>query len=70
MTLNELRSLSVQQLRDRAAEEREALARLSMKRHARRLDKSSDLGLAKKNLARVLTVLREKARTEEEGARS
>lgn len=68
MTASELRSLSVEKLRERVAEQREVVARLSMKRHARRLDKSSDLGDAKKDLARRLTILSEKIRSDEEGS--
>ena len=44
-------------LRARERELRETLARLQMKRHARRLDKPSELHAAKKDLARVLTAL-------------
>ncbi len=68
MKSSELRNLSAEQLRDKVAEQREDLARLGMERHARRLDRTSDLGAAKKNLARVLTILGEKERGEEQGA--
>ena len=68
MKSSELRKLSVEELRDKIAEQRGDLARLGMERHARRLDRTSDLGAAKKNLARALTVLSEKARTEGQGA--
>jgi large subunit ribosomal protein L29 len=56
----ELRTMTVDELNAKAGEVRIALARLSMKRHARRLDRTSDLKLTKKELARVLTMLRQK----------
>jgi len=55
-----LRGLSVEELRGRERELRETLARLQMKRHARRLEKPSELHAAKKDLARVLTELSRK----------
>lgn len=55
-----LRGMTVDELQGRASELRETLARLHMKRHARRLEKPSELHVAKKDLARVLTVLSEK----------
>jgi ribosomal protein L29 len=55
-----LRGLSVEELRSRERELRETLARLHMKRHARRLEKPSELHAAKKDLARVLTELSQK----------
>ena len=48
---------SPDELRARERELRETLARLHMKRHARRLEKPSELHAAKKDLARVLTAL-------------
>lgn len=68
MKLDDLRRLSPEQLRDRIDEQRADVVRLGMQRHARRLDRSSDLGLAKKDLARALTVLGEKGRADEQGA--
>lgn len=68
MKSSELRKLSVEELRAKIDEQRADLSRLGMERHARRLDRTSDLALAKKNLARALTVLSEKARTEGQGA--
>jgi ribosomal protein L29 len=68
MENSELRSLSAEQLRNKISEQREDLARLGMARHARRLDRTSDLGTAKKNLARALTILNEKGRDEQQGA--
>jgi ribosomal protein L29 len=55
-----LRGMSVEELRSRERELRETLARLHMKRHARRLEKPSELHAAKKDLARVLTALSQK----------
>ena len=46
------------------------LARLSMQRHARRIDRTSDLKLTKKELARVLTILRQKQSAGPEEAQS
>ncbi len=54
--LEELRNMSIAELTERENELREEVAKLQMQRHARRLDKSSDLGDRKKDLARVLTV--------------
>jgi ribosomal protein L29 len=68
MKLSELRGLSIEQLRDKVDEQRADVARLGMQRHARRLDRTSDLGAAKKMLARAITVLGEKARADEQGA--
>jgi large subunit ribosomal protein L29 len=62
MQAKELRALTVEQLATREGEMRENLARLSMKRYARRLDRTSDLEAAKRDLARLLTVLTEKRR--------
>lgn len=55
-----LRGMSVEELRNRERELRETLARLHMKRHARRLEKPSELHAAKRDLARVLTELSQK----------
>ena len=67
MQADELRSLSIGELERRESDLRESLARLTMKRHARRLDRTSDLDLTKRDLARVLTVLGEKRRAAGEG---
>lgn len=55
-----LRGMTIEELRGRERELRETLARLHMKRHARRLEKPSELLAAKKDLARVLTALSQK----------
>jgi large subunit ribosomal protein L29 len=69
MRAEELRSMSIEELVEKEAELRETLARLAMKRYARRLDRTSDLKVAKKDLARVLTVLTQTRRTATEGGR-
>jgi len=55
-----LRGMTIEELRGRELELRETLARLHMKRHARRLEKPSELRAAKKDLARVLTAVSQK----------
>jgi ribosomal protein L29 len=60
MQVKDLRSMTLAQLEAKEGELRESLSRLVMKRHARRLDRSSDLEAAKRDLARVLTILTEK----------
>ena len=54
MQAEELRSLSVDELEKRESDLRDSLARLTMKRYARRLDRTSDLELTRRDLARVL----------------
>jgi ribosomal protein L29 len=61
MPADKLDKLSVEELRGKETELRETLARLHMKRHARRLEKPSELHAAKKDLARVLTAMNAKA---------
>ena len=56
----ELRAMSPEELAEKESELRESLARLAMQRYARRLDKTSDLKARRKELARVLTMIREK----------
>jgi len=56
----ELRSMSAQELREKEGELRVELSRLQMKRHARRLDKTSDLKAKKREIARLLTIAAEK----------
>lgn len=67
MQAEELRGMSVDELEKRESDLRESLARLTMKRHARRLDRTSDLELTKRDLARVLTILGEKRRAARKG---
>jgi ribosomal protein L29 len=61
MAAEKIQQLSTEELRTRERELRETLARLHMKRHARRLEKPSELHVAKKDLARVLTAINAKA---------
>jgi len=59
----ELRSLSAAELKEKEGELRVELSRLQMKRHARRLDKTSDLQAKKRELARLLTISAEKRKS-------
>jgi large subunit ribosomal protein L29 len=63
MQASELRDLTLEQLAAKEVELRDSLAKLVMKRNARRLDRSSELEAAKRDLARVLTILGEKRAT-------
>ena len=67
MQAEELRAMSVDQLVEKENELRESLGKLSMKRYARRLDRTSDLEVAKRDLARLLTILGEKPRAASQG---
>jgi large subunit ribosomal protein L29 len=67
MEAKELRAMSVAQLGAKETELRSSLARLTMKRNARRLDRTSDLEATKRDLARVLTILGEKRSAGGEG---
>lgn len=60
MKASELAGMSGPELRNKAVELREELARLNLRRYARRLDKTAQLGKVKRDIARVLTVLRGK----------
>jgi len=60
MLPTEVRKLTTAELGKRVDELREKVARLTMKRNARRLDKPSELIAARKDLARVLTIQGEK----------
>lgn len=62
MLPTDVRKLSVEELGKKEDELRERVARLTMKRNARRLDKPSDLIGARRDLARVLTVKNENAK--------
>ena len=59
--------MDVEELLKQADDLRGSLARISMKRYARRLDNSAELKATKKDLARVLTILGEKRATAIEG---
>jgi ribosomal protein L29 len=60
MQPNDVRKLSATELARKEGELRDRVARLTMKRNARRLDKPSELIAARRDLARVLTVKNEK----------
>ncbi len=59
-TLQELRDLSPQELRTRAAELRQTLFDLKNKANTGVLDSTADLMKTKRDIARCLTVAREK----------
>jgi large subunit ribosomal protein L29 len=61
-TAHEIRALSVEELKRRAAELREALFNLRVKHKTGALDSSAEIGKSRKDLARVLTMLSEKER--------
>lgn len=61
MNAKELRSLSTEELRAKAAELERTIFDLRMKLKTGRLDSTADLPKARRNLARVRTVLREQA---------
>jgi large subunit ribosomal protein L29 len=61
-TAQEIRALSVEELKRRAAELRESLFNLRVKHRTGALDSSAEIGKSRKDLARVLTLLTEKER--------
>lgn len=68
MLAKELRDMSAEELQAKAEELRGEVTQLNMQRYAHRLDKSSDLVTAKRDLARVLTIIGEKSRATAGGA--
>ena len=68
MEAKELRDLSLDDLRQKSAELREEIGHLKLKRATRRLENPMKLGETKRDLARVETVLRERALGGEKGA--
>jgi large subunit ribosomal protein L29 len=68
MEAKTLRDLSVDDLRQKQAELREEIGHLKLKRATSRLENPMKLRESKRDLARVETVLREKALTAEKGA--
>ena len=62
MQPTEVRKMTADEIGKKEAELRDRVARLTMKRNARRLDKPSDLIAARRDLARVLTMKNEKAK--------
>lgn len=69
MTAEELRAMTVQELRDQETELAERLFSYRLQRVTGQLEKPSKVREAKRDLARVLTVLNEKQR-EASGATS
>lgn len=67
-TADEIRALSVDELKRRAAELRESLFNLKVKHRTGQLDSSAEIGKSRKDLARVLTMLSEKERQVAKGA--
>ena len=61
MKATELRELSVEELARKAAEMRENMFNLKIRHAAGTLDSSADLGKTKRDLARVMTILTQKA---------
>ena len=61
MKPTELREMSVEELARKAAEMRENLFNLKIRHAAGTLDSSADLGKTKRDLARVMTILTQKA---------
>jgi large subunit ribosomal protein L29 len=59
-TLQELRELSSQELRNRATELKQKLFELKSKANTGVLESTADLGNTKRDIARCLTVAREK----------
>ncbi|WP_319588135.1 50S ribosomal protein L29 [uncultured Desulfobulbus sp.] len=59
MKVKELRSLSVEELHKKNSETREDLFKLRFKHGIRRLENPSKIGLLKKDIARIQTVLTE-----------
>ena len=68
MEAKELRDLSVDDLRQKQAELRDEISHLKLKRATSRLENPMKLRESKRDLARVETVLREKALVGEKGA--
>lgn len=68
MEAKELRDLSVDDLRQKQAELREEIGHLKLKRATSRLENPMKLRQSKRDLARVETVLREKALAAQKGA--
>ncbi len=61
-TVKELRELEPKELRARAAELKQTLFELKNKHSTGVLDSTADLGKTKREIARILTVAREKER--------
>jgi large subunit ribosomal protein L29 len=68
MQAKELRDLSIADLDQKRAELREEIGHLKLKRATSRLESPMKLRATKRDLARIETVLREKALAAEKGA--
>jgi large subunit ribosomal protein L29 len=68
MEAKELRDLSLDDLRQKLAELREEIGHLKLKRATSHLENPMKLRQSKRDLARVETVLREKALAAQKGA--
>jgi len=68
MLPTDIRKMNAAELGKAEGELRDRVARLTMKRNARRLDKPSQLVAARRDLARVLTVKNERAGGQGAGA--
>jgi len=62
MLPSDVRKMTADELGKKEGELRDRVARLTMKRNARRLDKPSELIGVRRDLARLLTVKNEKAK--------
>lgn len=60
---SELRAMTDEQLRELLREDREALFRLRVQAEAERLDTPSELKRLRREIARILTILRERELT-------
>jgi large subunit ribosomal protein L29 len=60
MTVQELNKLSVEELNAKLTESRQELFNLRFKHSTAQLEKTSELPLAKRNIARILTILGQK----------
>jgi large subunit ribosomal protein L29 len=67
MEAKELRGMSAADLQDKLASLREEIGHLALKRATSRLENPMKLKETKRDLARVATILREKALHSEEG---
>jgi large subunit ribosomal protein L29 len=68
MEAKELRDMSIGDLTQKRSELREEIGHLKLKRATRRLENPMKLRQTKRDLARVETILREKALPGQEGA--
>lgn len=60
MKAKELKELGVEELRTKLAEQRQELFNLRFQHSTAQLEKTSSLSDARRNIARILTVLKEK----------